>query len=182
MTSAQVARNVNLHVFETLYARDENARPVPDLAEGVTVSARWLTYVFTLRRGVKFHNGREMASADVVASLERYRKVGASASLIGAIDTIAATGPNQVTIKLKSVQSTFLSNLSSPRAPIAIMPVEEAARKAARHPPSAPVHSSSSNTSPTAMSSWRASMTTSPTPPTRSAMVSPAPRSPIWTP
>ena len=28
VTSAQVARNVNLHVFETLYARDENARPV----------------------------------------------------------------------------------------------------------------------------------------------------------
>ena len=51
VTSAQVARNVNLHVFETLYARDENARPVPDLAEGVTVSPDGLTYVFTLRRG-----------------------------------------------------------------------------------------------------------------------------------
>src|SRR4030095_14170187 len=100
VTSAQVARNVNLHVFETLYARDENARPVPDLAEGVTVSPDGLTYVFTLRRGVKFHNGKEMSAADVVASLERYRKVGASASLIGAIDTIAATSANQVTIKL----------------------------------------------------------------------------------
>ena len=104
VTSAQVARNINLHVFETLYARDENARPVPDLAEGVTVSPDGLTYVFTLRRGVKFHNGKEMGPADVVASLERYRKVGASASLIGAIDTVAATGPNQVTVKLKSVR------------------------------------------------------------------------------
>lgn len=28
-TSAQVARNVNLHIFETLYARDEGARPCP---------------------------------------------------------------------------------------------------------------------------------------------------------
>ncbi|MEO8306289.1 MAG: ABC transporter substrate-binding protein [Betaproteobacteria bacterium] len=132
VTSAQAARNVNLHVFETLYARDENARPVPDLAEGVTISPDGLTYVFTLRRGVKFHNGKEMGTADVVASLERYRKVGASASLIGAIDTIAATGPNQVTIKLKSVQSTFLGNLSSPRAPIAIMPAEEAAKESGK--------------------------------------------------
>ena len=65
---------------------------------------------------------------DVVASLERYRKAGASASLIGAIDSVAATGANQVTIKLKSVQSTFLGNLSSPRAPIAIMPASEAAK------------------------------------------------------
>jgi len=127
-TSAQVARNVNLHIFETLYARDENARPVPDLATGVNVSADGLTYVFTLRQGVKFHNGKDMTPADVVASLERYRKAGASASLIGAIDSVAATGANQVTIKLKSVQSTFLGNLSSPRAPIAIMPASEAAK------------------------------------------------------
>lgn len=106
-TSAQVARNVNLHIFETLYARDEGARPVPDLAEGVTVSADGLTYVFKLRTGVKFHNGKDMTSADVVASLERYRKAGASASLIGQIDTVTASGPAQVTIKLKAVQSTF---------------------------------------------------------------------------
>ncbi|MEY4268156.1 MAG: hypothetical protein RIS90_2691 [Pseudomonadota bacterium] len=128
-TSAQVARNVNLHIFETLYARDEGARPVPDLAEGVTISADGLSYVFKLRTGVKFHNGKEMGPADVVASLERYRKGGASASLIGAIDTVSASGPNQVTVKLKSVQSTFLGNLSSPRAPIAIMPAEEAAKE-----------------------------------------------------
>ena len=127
-TSAQVARNVNLHMFETLYARDENARPVPDLATGVTVSPDGLTYVFNLRQGVKFHNGKDMTSADVVASLERYRKAGASPALVAAISSVAASGPHQVTIKLKSVQSTFLGNLSSPRAPIAIMPSEEAAK------------------------------------------------------
>jgi peptide/nickel transport system substrate-binding protein len=134
-TSAQVARNVNLHIHETLYARDENARPVPDLATGVTVSPDGLTYVFALRQGVKFHNGKDMTSADVVASLERYRKSGASASLIGAIDTVTATGPHQVTVKLKSVQSTFLGNLSSPRAPIAILPAEEAAKEMGKAEP-----------------------------------------------
>ena len=134
-TSAQVARNVNLHVFETLYARDENARPVPDLATGVSVSADGITYVFTLRQNVKFHNGRDMTSADVVASLERYRKAGASPALVAAIDSVAATGPNQVTIKLKSVQTTFLGNISSPRAPIAIMPAEEAAKEMGKASP-----------------------------------------------
>ena len=134
-TSAQASRNVNLHMFETLYARDENARPVPDLATGVNVSADGLTYVFTLRQGVKFHNGRDMVPADVVASLERYRKSGASASLIGAIDSVAATGANQITIKLKTVQSTFLGNISSPRAPIAIMPAEEAAKEMGKADP-----------------------------------------------
>ena len=134
-TSAQVARNINLHMYETLYARDENARPVPDLAEGVSISPDGLTYVFTLRQGIKFHNGKVMSSADVVASLERYRKSGASANLIRAIDTIAATGANQVTVTLKSVQSNFLDNLSSPRAPIAVMPLEEAAKEMGKASP-----------------------------------------------
>lgn len=134
-TSAQAARHVNLHMFETLYARDENAAPVPDLATGVTVSPDGLTYVFPLRTGVKFHNGKTMGPADVVASIERYRKGGASASLIAAIDSVSASGPNQVTIKLKSVQSTFLGNLSSPRAPIAIMPAEEAAKEMGKATP-----------------------------------------------
>ncbi|MBL8588411.1 MAG: ABC transporter substrate-binding protein [Methylobacteriaceae bacterium] len=128
VSSAQVARNVNLHIFETLYARDETAKPVPDLATGVEVSADGLTYVFTLRQGVKFHNGKALTSEDVVASLERFRKVGASATLLAAVDTIAADGPGKVVVKLKSVQSTFLGNLSSPRSPIAIMPAEEAAK------------------------------------------------------
>ena len=134
-SNAQAARNINLHVFETLYARDENARPVPDLAEGVTISRDGLSYQFTIRRGVKFHNGKEMGVADVVASIERYRKVGLSGSLVAAIDTVTATGPNQVTIKLKTVQSTFLGNLSSPRCPIAIMPLEEAAKEGGKIDP-----------------------------------------------
>ncbi|MEO7241915.1 MAG: ABC transporter substrate-binding protein [Variovorax sp.] len=134
-TSAQVARNVNLHMFETLYARDENARPVPDLAKSVAVSPDGLSYVFALRDDVKFHNGKDMLPADVVASLERYKKGGASASLIAAIDSVTATGPHEVTVKLKSIQSTFLGNLSSPRAPIAIMPAEEAVKEMGKASP-----------------------------------------------
>ena len=128
ITSAQEARNINLHMYETLYARDENASPVPDLAQGVQIAKDGLTYTFTLRPGVRFHNGKTMGSGDVVASLERYRKVGASPALLGAVDRIEASGPLEVTIRLKRGQSSFIDSISSPRAPIAIYPAEEAVK------------------------------------------------------
>lgn len=130
VTSAQAARNITLHMYETLYARNEQGAAVPDLAEGVTVSDDQLTYTFKLREGVKFHNGKEMTSEDVVASIERYRKIGVSPALVAAIDTVTASSPYEVVIKLKAPQSVFLDNISSPRAPIAIYPAEEAAKGA----------------------------------------------------
>ena len=128
VTSASTARDVTLHLYETLYARDENGRPVPDLAEGVDISKDGLTYVFKLRAGVKFHNGKVMGGRDAAASLERFRKFGASANLLDAVESISATGPLEVTVKLKILQSTFIDNLSSPRSPIAIYPEEEAVK------------------------------------------------------
>ncbi len=132
ITSAQAARNVTLHIFETLYARDENAKPVPELAEGVTISPDGKTYVFPIRKDVTFHNGKKLDAGDVVASLERYRKIGASPALVAAIDTVKASGEHEVTVTLKQAQSTFLDNLSSPRAPIAIYPASEAAKEAGK--------------------------------------------------
>ncbi len=44
---------------------------VPDLAESYEVAPNGLSYTFKLRKGVKFHNGRELTAADVKWSVER---------------------------------------------------------------------------------------------------------------
>src|SRR5438067_2584677 len=63
------------HIFEGLYALDEKYQPIPMLAEAMpVVSKDGLTYTIKLRKGVKFHNGKEMTSDDVLASLTRWSK------------------------------------------------------------------------------------------------------------
>ena len=48
------------HVFETLYTIDKDWSPTPHLAEGHTVTDGWRQYTITLRKGVRFRNGKEM--------------------------------------------------------------------------------------------------------------------------
>src|SRR5262249_25152634 len=63
--------SVICQVFDALLELDDKLVPTPALAERWTVSADQRTYTFFLRRGVKFHNGREMRAADVKYSFER---------------------------------------------------------------------------------------------------------------
>lgn len=61
-----------LQMVEGLVGYDEGGTPQPLLAEKVDVSADGKTYTFTLRQGVKFHNGAELTSADVLWNWKRY--------------------------------------------------------------------------------------------------------------
>jgi len=56
LTSSSVIRQV----FDAMLELDDKLVPTPALAERWTVSADQRTYTFFLRRGVKFHNGREL--------------------------------------------------------------------------------------------------------------------------
>ena len=73
-TTASITETLTNHIYEGLYSLDANARPIPMLAESHTVSKDGLAYTFKLRQGIKFHNGKEMTSDDVVASLTRWGK------------------------------------------------------------------------------------------------------------
>ena len=60
-----------LQVFSGLVGLDDDLNVVPDLAESWDVSPDGRTYRFTLRSNARFHDGREVTSADVKFSIER---------------------------------------------------------------------------------------------------------------
>jgi peptide/nickel transport system substrate-binding protein len=59
-------------IYETLFALDEHLQPKPEMIETYTVSPDKLVYTFTLRPGLKFHDGQKLTSRDVVASIKRW--------------------------------------------------------------------------------------------------------------
>ena len=62
---------VNFLVFSVLTEIDRNGKTVPDLAERWTSSEDLKTWTFTLRKGVKFHHGRELDAQDVIETVKR---------------------------------------------------------------------------------------------------------------
>ena len=65
-------RIIEMNIHRSLYKWDaDQNKPVLDLAEKVEVSADGRVYTYTLRKNVKFHNGRKMTADDVIWSYER---------------------------------------------------------------------------------------------------------------
>ncbi|MDH6120875.1 peptide/nickel transport system substrate-binding protein [Kitasatospora sp. GAS204A] len=97
------------NICESLMRWTPQLKEEPGLAERAT-NPDPTTWVFDLRPGVKFQDGTVMTADDVVFSLDRQRNPdngGAWANEFQNVDTIARTGPLQVTIKLKTPDSQF---------------------------------------------------------------------------
>jgi len=73
-TTAYITRNHGYMVYDTLFALDEHFKPQPQMVDTWKVSDDKLTYTFTLRDKLKFHDGQPVRSADCIASLERWMK------------------------------------------------------------------------------------------------------------
>lgn len=111
---------VALHIVEGLVAYGEDAQPKPLLAEKVERSADGKSYTFRLRKGVKFHNGAEMTSADVVWSWNRYMTPKTDWRCLSEFDgrgivkveSVTAPDPHTVVFVLDRPSALFLSSLA----------------------------------------------------------------------
>ncbi|MCC7427004.1 MAG: ABC transporter substrate-binding protein [Alphaproteobacteria bacterium] len=105
---------IQLNMYDELYRYQGNPPElVPWLASGHTVSPDGLTWTFTLRPGIKFHDGSDMTAEDVVYSFRRVlglRRAPAAAFLpILDPSGITAVDARTVRFQLKAAYSPFLA-------------------------------------------------------------------------
>src|ERR1035438_5667078 len=122
-STADLVGTIMLHVYEQLYTFDANWNVTPMLAESMpAISNGGLVYTIALRKGVKFHNGREMTSDDVLASLKRWMDTAPRGKALGKeVKGIEAKGPNTIVITLNRPYAPLLAHLALPNGFAAIM-------------------------------------------------------------
>jgi peptide/nickel transport system substrate-binding protein len=73
-STAYITRNHGYLIYDTLFGVDENLQIKPQMVDRVTVSPDAMRYTFTLRDGLKWHDGQPIVSEDCVESLKRWGK------------------------------------------------------------------------------------------------------------
>ena len=114
------SEGVARRIFNNLVKLDSKLQPVPDLAESWKVSDDGLTYTFTLRKGVRFHNGREMVADDVRFSFERLLRAETASQRAWVVEPIAGAR------ELRDGKALSLAGIETPDAYTVVLRLKEA--------------------------------------------------------
>lgn len=128
-TTADLVGAITQHVFETLFTFGDGLTIVPLLAEAMpSITDGGRTMTIRLRQGVKFHDGSLMTSADVVASLERWKQVADRGktgwALIASLTTLDA---HTIVLNLREPSAPLMALLALNNNAAAIMPASNQA-------------------------------------------------------
>ena len=130
-SSSAGTREVLFNVFEGLVKPDSEGNLIPALAEKIEVNDTANIYTFTLRQGVKFHNGQDVKVSDVNYSLTRASGIATGEPLVSDLAGIAAinvidTDVKQIIIELSAPDTEFLAHCTAAIIPEGIDPATEA--------------------------------------------------------
>lgn len=123
ITTAHITRNHGYMIYDVLIAVNENFEVQPQMAD-FEVSEDGLTYTFTLRDGLMFHDGEPVTAADAVASLKRWGERDSGGQLIFDVTaSLEATDDKTVTWTLNEPFTPLLDIVAKQSAvPPFIMP------------------------------------------------------------
>jgi len=122
-TTAYIVRNHAYMIYDTLFALDGNLEVKPQMVDKWTVSPDQLTWTFTLRDGLEFHDGTPVTAEDVVPSLKRWAVRSPLGQLLWTkVAEVKALDPKTFRIQLKAPTGIVLQSLSLPSGAAFIMP------------------------------------------------------------
>jgi len=112
-TTTYATRNHGYMVFDTLFALDSSFKPHPQMVGDYSVSADQLTYRFSLRDGLSFHDGQPVRGVDCIASLRRWMVRDTLGQVLAkTIDEMAGAGGKDFTIRLTEPFPLLLAGLA----------------------------------------------------------------------
>ncbi|MCR4587964.1 MAG: ABC transporter substrate-binding protein [Lachnospiraceae bacterium] len=114
--TAAGTKEILFNIYEGLVKPDSDGNLNPAVASEYTITEEGKVYTFTIRDGIKFHDGSEVTADDVVYSLNRYadeQSGDALASAFSNIQSITAPDRKTVTITLNEPNADFLSYLTA---------------------------------------------------------------------
>ncbi len=119
-TTAFIVRNHGYMIYDTLFALDGNLQIKPQMVDTWTVSPDKLTWTFTLRDGLEWHDGKPVTAEDCVASIKRWgAKDSMGQKLMGVVADLSAPDAKTIKMVLKEPYGLVLESLgkSSSNAP-----------------------------------------------------------------
>ncbi|MGE4326917.1 MAG: ABC transporter substrate-binding protein, partial [Pseudodonghicola sp.] len=131
-TTAYITRNHGYFIYDTLFSIDDSFAPQPQMVDTWAVSADGLTYSFTLREGLAFHNGASVTAEDCIASIQRWAQRDAIGKRMAKhVEAMTATGATSFEITLSSKFGALIDGFAKPSSlPLFIMPADIAATPA----------------------------------------------------
>ncbi|MEX2425291.1 MAG: ABC transporter substrate-binding protein [Thermomicrobiaceae bacterium] len=122
-TTATIVALICWHMYEPLFTWDGEFEVTEELAESLEVSDDGMLNTLTLRQGVMFHNGDEMTSADVVASIERWGEIsGLGGNLMALVDNIEQVDDYTIEFNMSEPYGAFAVALARQNQGCAIYP------------------------------------------------------------
>ncbi|WP_421996508.1 ABC transporter substrate-binding protein [Reyranella sp.] len=128
-TTAYIVRNHGYMVWDTLFAMDDKLEVKPQMLEKYEVSPDKLTYTFTLRDGLEWHDGKPVTSADCIASIKRWgAKDSMGQSLMARVAELKKVDDKTFTMVLKEPYGLVLQSLGKPSSNVPFMMPERVAQ------------------------------------------------------
>jgi peptide/nickel transport system substrate-binding protein len=121
-TTAYIARDHGYMVYDTLFAMDEKGEIKPQMVDTYEQSPDKLTFKFTLRDGLLWHDGTAVTAEDCIASIRRWAaKDTLGQKVMSFVDTMTPQGPKSFTIKLKEPTGLLIFALGKPSSNVPFM-------------------------------------------------------------